>query len=104
MAVDLLDDIERRVQETERDGDDVDRAGLLQEGEQLRHLVLWKGDGQQDVGQYGGDDVHHLVDDLALDDQVVPLVLRLAGDALEGVEHDAAANIVDAEGDKDYGS
>jgi len=48
--------------------------------------------------------VHHLVDDLALDDQVVPLVLRLAGDALEGVEHDTAANIVDAEGDKDYGS
>ena len=104
LAVDLLDDIERRVQETERDGNDVDRAGLLQEGEQLRHLVLREGDGQQDVGQDGGNDVHHLVDDLAFDDQVVPLVLRLAGDALEGVEHDAAANIVDAEGDKDYGS
>ena len=104
LAVDLVDDVERRVQETEGDGDDVDRAGFLQEGEQLRHLVLGEGDGEQDVGQDGGDDVHHLVDDLALDDQVVPLVLRLAGDALEGVEHDAAANIVDAESDKDYGS
>ena len=89
-------DVQGGTDKTKRNGNDINLAYHLQDSQYLRRFIDRKSQRQQHIHQDGRNHVHQLVDNLALDDQVVPLV---AGSLRKPFKHiqDIAASVVDTD-------
>ena len=98
----LVYDIQGRVDEAQGNGNNINLAYHLQDSQKLGRFVRREGQRQQRIYQYGRYHVHQLVDDLALNDQVVPLVACPLRQAFEHIQEDVTADIIDSYCCQDY--
>ena len=92
-----MHDVQGGTDETKWNGNDVDLAYHLQDSQYLGRLINRESQWQQHIHQDGRDHVHQLVDNLALNDQVVPLVAGSLRKPFEHIQKNIAASIVDAD-------